>query len=246
LALANPSSHPYVVYQPPDNPWHTLADLLRRLPPGSAFAGPTAAWLLGLPLDPLHPIDVIVPVTSGVRSRAGLNVRHCMLEPTSVVISKGLPSTSIVRTLRDLALRLPRIETLVAVDAALRAGLIDRSTITAPRRLRMVAVHAEPAESPMETRLRWLLIKSGLPKPEVQRELRNADGRFVGRADLYYPTARLVIEYDGGTHRDRLVEDDHRQNLLLSAGYRLLRFTATDMHQRPETITSLVHRMLRV
>jgi very-short-patch-repair endonuclease len=226
------------------DPWPVLAELLGRLPPGSAFAGPTAAWLLGLPLDPLNPIDVIVPVTSGVRSRAGLNVRHCTLEQAAVVISKGLAGTSIVRTLRDLALRLPRVETLVAIDAALCAGLIDRSTITAPRRLRTVAVHAEPAESPMETRLRWLLIKAGLPKPEVQTELRDSDGRFIGRADLYYPTARLVIEYDGANHRDRLVEDNRRQNALISAGYKVLRFTAADIHQQPGVITSRIRQAI--
>ncbi|TMC76445.1 MAG: DUF559 domain-containing protein [Chloroflexi bacterium] len=96
----------------------------------------------------------------------------------------------------------------------------------------------------METRLRWLLIQAGLRTPEVQAELRNADGRFVGRADLYYPAARLVIEYDGANHRDRLVEDNRRQNLLLNAGFRLLRFTAADIHQRPDVVTSQVRRAL--
>ncbi len=102
----------------------------------------------------------------------------------------------------------------------------------------------EPAESPMETRLRWLLLQAGLPRPQVQTDLRDADGRFVGRADLYYRTARLVIEYDGANHRDRLVEDNRRQNLLLNAGFRLLRFTAADIHQRPDVVTSQVQRAL--
>ena len=93
----------------------------------------------------------------------------------------------------------------------------------------------------METRLRWTLIQAGLPKPEVQTELRNQEGRFVGRADLYYPQSRLVIEYDGANHRDRLVEDNRRQNALLAAGFRLLRFTAAD---RPETVTALVKNAL--
>ena len=95
----------------------------------------------------------------------------------------------------------------------------------------------------METRLRWTLIRSGLPRPIVQAELRNSEGRFVGSADLYYPQSRLVIEYDGANHRDRLVEDNKRQNLLVSAGHRLLRFTSAD---EPELITAQVTKQLRV
>jgi hypothetical protein len=45
----------------------------------------------------------------------------------------------------------------------------------------------------METRLRWLLIDAGLPIPEVQTDLYNSSGEFIGRADLYYPAANLVV-----------------------------------------------------
>ena len=107
-------------------------------------------------------------------------------------------------------------------------------------RLRQLAQVAAPAESPMETRLRWLLIKAGLPLPEVQVDLYDDAGQFVGRADLYYPAAHLVIEFDGGNHRDRLVSDDRRQNSLVSAGYRVLRFTVADVYGRPEAIVGQV------
>ena len=111
-------------------------------------------------------------------------------------------------------------------------------------RLRSLASIAAPAESPMETRLRWLLIQAGLPYPEVQANLRDASARFVGRADLYYPAARLVLEFDGGNHRERLVEDNRRQNALVDAGYRLLRFTAADIHGRPGVVVAQVRAAL--
>src|SRR4029077_2928036 len=99
--------------------------------------------------------------------------------------------------------------------------------------LRSLATYAAPAESPMETRLRWLLIQAGLPRPEIQTDLYDPERQFVGRADLYYPAARLVLEYDGGNHRERLVEDDRRQNLLINAGFRLVRFTAAPVQGLP-------------
>ena len=211
-----------------DDRWRLLVAWRSRLPPdAAAFAGLTAAWLHRLDVDPCNPIEVVVPTTSGIRSRLGLVVHRS--ETRDVTTVRGLPATTIERTFRDLRRRLPPVEILVLADQALR--------------LRLGRFHdlAEPAESQMETRLRWTLLQAGLPRPKVQTELRDSEGRFLGRADLYYPQARLVIEYDGANHRERLIEDDRRQNLLINAGLRILRFTAAD---RPETITALVRRAL--
>jgi hypothetical protein len=82
----------------------------------------------------------------------------------------------------------------------------------------------------METRLRMQLIRARLPMPCVQADLYDGHGQFLGRADLYYPDRRLIIEYDGANHRDRLTADMRRQNALVNAGYHLLRFTAADLH----------------
>jgi very-short-patch-repair endonuclease len=193
--------------------WH------RRLP-NAIFTGLSAAWLYRLDVDPCHPVDVTVPPGSGIRSRPGLVVHRAAAQAVEV---RGLPATTLQRTFADLRRRLPRVELLVLADEALRLKLGRFDEL------------AEPAESPMETRLRWLLIDSGLPRPEVQVKL------SFGRADLYYRSARLVIEYDGANHRDRLVEDNRRQNLLINAGYRVLRFTASD---RPQTITAQVRLAL--
>lgn len=106
--------------------------------------------------------------------------------------------------------------------------------------MRNLARFAEPAESPMETRLRWLLLEAGLPRPEVQHDLRDDEGQFIGRADLYYPAAGLVIEFDGGNHRERLITDDRRQNLLINAGFKVLRFTTPDLVARPATVIAQV------
>jgi len=96
----------------------------------------------------------------------------------------------------------------------------------------------------METRLRIELITARLPRPLVQAEIRDAAGCFIGRADLYYPDRRLVIEYDGTNHRDRLIDDNRRQNLLVDAGFNVLRFTAADLNQRPGAVAALVRAAL--
>ncbi len=154
------------------------------------------------------------------------------------------------------SLRLPRVDALIAIDMAVHRGLtrvddLKRHADAAKggpgaHRLRSLALLAAAAESPMETRLRWTLIHAGLPCPQVQTNLRDREQRFVGRADLYYPDAQLILEYDGANHRDRLVEDNRRQNLLINAGYQLLRFTATDIHQRPEVIVAQVRSALEL
>jgi very-short-patch-repair endonuclease len=69
-------------------------------------------------------------------------------------------------------------------------------------------------------------------------------GLFVGRPDLYYLDRRLALEYDGATHRDSLPADNRRQNRILEAGYRLLRFTAADIFNTPASVVALVRRAL--
>jgi len=154
---------------------------------------------------------------------------------------RGLRTTNIHRTLRGLCATLPPVEALVAIDMALHRRLVNPESL----RPLSLAKFAAAAESAMETRLRWLLIQAGLPRPDVQTDLRDGEGRFLGRADLYYPAARLVLEYDGGNHRERLVSDDRRQNLLINAGFHVLRFTASDVHQHPEMVVAQVRGWLR-
>jgi len=93
----------------------------------------------------------------------------------------------------------------------------------------------------METRMRLELITARLPRPSVQAALRDATGNFIGRSDLYHPDRRLVIEYDGENHKDRLVADLRRQNALVNAGYHLLRFTAADL-RTPGSVVTQVRR----
>lgn len=216
-----------------------LRAVSQRLPPRSAFSGSTAAWILGLDLAP-EPIEVTIPRDLSIRARAGVKLRRSALCDNEIEVRRGFRITIPLRTVCDLGSRKDLVESTVAIDMALHAGLITRSALGGHieshtgakgiKRLRRALELADGrSESPMETRLRLQLINAGLPRPEVQSELRDSTQRFVGRADLYYPDVRLVIEFDGQNHRERLGADLRRQNAIVNAGYHILRFTAADV-----------------
>jgi very-short-patch-repair endonuclease len=60
---------------------------------------------------------------------------------------------------------------------------------------------------------------------------------------MLYRAQRLAIEYDGGNHRDRLIDDNRRQNRLIGADFRMLRFTKADVYGSPESIVAQVRKL---
>ena len=227
-----------------------LQAVAKRVPPHCAFSGQTAAWILGLDTAWCEPVEVTIGRDVPVRARVGVKLRRAALPESDVIVRSGLRVTSAMRTVRDLGGRADLVESVVAVDVALRAGLVHLSELashvaTHPgekgiRRLRRALGLADPrSESPMETRLRLELIMARLPRPSVQSELCDRRGNFIGRADLYYPDRRLVIEYDGDNHKERLVADLRRQNALVNAGYHLLRFTVADLRSAGSVVAQV-------
>ena len=233
----------------PDNPILTLVSVSRRLPE-AVFSGCTAGWLHGLDLPPVDPVEVTVQ-NAHTSNRASVHLRRATLTSIEVIRLRGLLVTSALRTAVDLGSRKPLVEAVVAMDMALHQRIVSLRELLAfvganqgakgIAILRRAIELAEPAtESPMETRLRLLLVLAGLPRPQAQVSIRDPHGGFLGRPDLYYPAHRLGLEYDGGTHRDRLVEDNRRQNRLLNGDVRLLRFTAADIFQAPGSVINQV------
>jgi hypothetical protein len=226
----------YVWAKLSETPFQKLEAARLQLPASAAFSGRTAAWLHGLDVAPCEPIDTI-------------------LDSAEVVVRRGFRTTSVMQTLFDISRRLSLVEAVVIADMALHAGLVEafefsdwlatrkgRQGVRAARRVLELGDAA--AESPMETRLRMLLVLNALPRPEVQVTLRDESGVFLGRPDLFYREHKLGLEYDGEFHRVSLVEDNRRQNRLLSAGIKLLRFTAGDVLRRPASVVAQVRDML--
>ncbi len=238
-----------------DDPSVVLTATSRRLPATAVFSGRTAAWLHGLDLRPCDPVEVTLPLGSHISRLAGIAVRRSDVSASETVTRCGHLTTSMVRTLADLGRHLPLVEAVAALDMALHQRLLKSSDLRSwvcihprypgIRRLRRAIELTEPAtESVMETRLRLVLVLARLPRPLAQISLYDEDGHFVGRPDFYYPRHRLALEYDGSSHRENLTGDDRRQNRMVDAGYRLLRFTAADVLSAPDSVVALVRRAL--
>lgn len=143
---------------------------------------------------------------------------------------------------RDGAARRPAVTTLAELR---RVVLAARGARGAAR-----ARHALPAlrvgpESRMETHLRLLLLRSGLPEPLVNPTVR------VGADDLHpdlaYLDERVVIEYQGERHRTdqrRWRDDMRRRERFESAGYRVVEAHAGDVFAEPEAFLARVCRIL--
>jgi very-short-patch-repair endonuclease len=224
------------------------------LPPDGALGGYSAAALHGAVCGPPNAAAEIIAPRGDVRKRRGLVVRQCALDPADVDEVAGLRVTSPRRTADHLGRRLPLVDAVVALDALVRVGRFAPADLLhgavgarGCRRLRdAVALADARAESPMETRLRVLLVLAGLPAPVPQFRVRDRSGVVRARVDLAYPDARLALEYDGAHHFDaRHGRSDRRRDLQLDdLDWHTMRFVDADLLATPHETVRRVRRRL--
>src|SRR5579864_4144862 len=107
-----------------------LRRALERLPAGSAFSGLTAAWLHGLDSEFAVRIEATAPADAGISTRAGMQIRRSRLDASDVVMARGFPATSMLRTLCDLCIQHSLIESVVFADTALHKRLVTIAALT--------------------------------------------------------------------------------------------------------------------
>ncbi|HTK67944.1 MAG TPA: DUF559 domain-containing protein [Pseudonocardia sp.] len=221
---------------------------------GGVLAGYSATSLLRAECAPVDaPAEVIVDWN--LESRAGLRVHRDTLRPDEVRTVAGCRVTTPLRTAYDLGRWLGLPEAVVALDTlAARFGFRpeDVRALRRPgarniRYLDQAVELADPAsDSPMETRLRVLLVLGGLPAPAVQHPVPDASGNILGRLDLAYPSALLGLEYDGEFHYDpaRAIRDRRRDARMAAWGWQVMRFSAADVLATPNRTVELVRQVL--
>jgi hypothetical protein len=228
------------------------------LPVGAAVGGLSAAYLWGVDLVPADcPVSVVVPRTRRIRRDRRIAAHYTTLARDDVTVLGGVPITSPERTAFDVCRSGSRVTALIAMDAILRQGMVKAEAVEALAQERCrwpgvpllteILLLAEPlAESPMESRLRLLLLDAGLPPAVAQHEVRDARGHFIGRVDLAWPEFKLAVEYEGDHHRERgqFRRDIARLDAMRVAGWTVVRLTADDVLRRPgRTVRSIATAM---
>lgn len=103
------------------------------------------------------------------------------------------------------------------------------------------------AESRRETMLRLLLVRAGLPEPEVNPEVYSDEGRWLARADLVYRRWKVIAEYDGDHHRTDRAQyerDQARIERLQDAGWIVVRVRARGLTTARDETVARVERAL--
>ncbi|MFJ2300260.1 DUF559 domain-containing protein [Oerskovia paurometabola] len=238
---------------------HDLEALCRAVAltfrPGDTFSHLTAAALLGLPLPADHrPLERLhVSSTHGVRAReASLLVGHSGALLRHVFQYRQLPVTIPARTWLDLGSAtgtgaravLTAEDLVVLTDAVLSLRHPATSRLELERALAWfvggrgtralrTALAAARAfvDSPMETRVRLLLVRSGFPCPVVGADL-FAEDQWVARPDMCWPQARIAIEYDGAHHyssQHQMRSDVARRENMERLGWRVIVLYSQDV-----------------
>jgi very-short-patch-repair endonuclease len=187
--------------------------------------------------------------------RPGLRVRgRPSLPEDAVTYVDGIPVTSIVQTLIDLAAELPAPRVERAVNEADKRDLID------PEALRTaVDAHAgEPgtpllrkildartfrlSDSDLEILFRPIAATAGLPPPLTKQVVNGFE------VDFYWPELRLVVETDGlRYHRTPSTQtrDAQRDRAHVLAGMTPLRFTHYEVKYEHAQVRSELSRIVR-
>ncbi len=90
-------------------------------------------------------------------------------------------------------------------------------------------------DSAPETRMRLLVVRAGVPEPEVNAALVDPNGNVIAHGDLVWPEYRVVLEYDGRQHAESLAQfaiDIRRLNDIAEGRYRVIRVDKTLLTDR--------------
>lgn len=191
-------------------------------------------------------IEVLVP--SPRPGPPGLVVRSAALREDEVTVEDGIPITTPVRTLFDLASVLPPDRLLKAVNevheqrrlwgSVSLPAMIDRHRgERGVRRLRRVvaqAGHGIPQRE-LEEAFSRFVARRRLPRPELQAQIR-VDERYF-RGDAVWRNRRLIVELHSAGHHGtapKISRDATRDRILLIAGWTVVHVTWAQLHDAGE------------
>ena len=215
---------------------------------GSVLSHTSAAAAYGIWSLPREFEIVTRPGNGGPRRHGGVLAHRSSTLDGDCAVLRGIPITSVSRTLLDLAGQIGDRALARAVREAIRLQL---STLRAlgddlgryrgrrgSRRLaasvaRYAGLPLERARSGAEVRAMEILRAAGRPLPKLNVRIAGEE------ADLSWPRARLIIEIDGGPFHLDVGEDARKQARWEAAGWRVARLPANHVYERPERLLAL-------
>lgn len=226
---------------------------------GALLACRSAAQLHGLLTAKAYtgPIEILRP--GHARRIPGVTVARGRAARRLVV--DGVPTTSVARTLVDLAsvLDVHALE-VAAEQAEFKRALDPRQVLTVIERwsgapagignLRAVLgderLNASQAGSMLERRALAILLEAGLPRPRLQSRFVIGQPAKQIRVDMHWPQADLVAEIDGPHHERPLarLRDAERDAGLRALGLTVLRISYRQIEDKPASVAPLVARFV--
>ena len=229
-----------------EHAWNRAHNALLGAPRDSVVVGLSAAAIWGMPLPPSAAQVLARGPVSLSRRGAATPSRRMKVDGHSIDIPDGhcaslesLVLTTPARTWVDCAALLPCDHLLAMGDYALGQGLVtldEMTSIVTWARARRGIVRARQilpwirvgVESAQESRLRWHVVASDLPEPDINPEVVLRGPRVV-RLDLAYVGLRIGLEYDGEWHIDTQEHDAKRRRQLEVVGWKVLVATKEDL-----------------
>ncbi|MDO9455144.1 endonuclease domain-containing protein [Nocardioides sp.] len=234
----------------------TLIRAALLIHPSAAYASfVSAAIVLGLPVPDPPFVHVTVTKHKDRRFRPQIKA-HVTDRKQPVIEVDGIRTTDPVATFIDCAGLLGLVDLVVLGDALVKKYRIEPAALVAAcqkstdyyANLALIAACfvRKGVDSPMETRLRMLIVLAGLPEPVVNYKIYNDDGTWRRRFDLCYPGIKLIVEYDGLHHAepDNREKDLERREEFDDEGYRIIVVTARGIYRTPEKTLQRVRRQL--
>jgi len=219
------------------------------------LSGYSAALVLGAACAPHPDTPAEVTVAGDLRAHPGLVVHRDRLTDSEVTRVRDVACTTPLRTAFDLARRPDPVEAVVAVDRLanrhhfhpdllLERCARDRGRRGVARVPDVVALANPYAGSPMETRLRLLIVRAGLPPPEVQWVVQDPATRTAFWLDLAWPELKIGIEYEGAAHTEpvRVLRDIARHTRLVDLGWQVYRYTKREVYGDRARIVAELNR----
>ena len=229
--------------------------------PAAVATSSSAARLWGLPGFEPGPPEVLVPVGRNHRPASGRVRETRSLPQAHVTRASGIPVVTPARLIVELAVHERALRVERAVDSAIAASILTPARLAevvaelACRGRRGSTVLREitaellpgyvPPASELESRFRDVVRSAGLPEPV--RQLDAGGSAWIGRVDVAYPAARLVVELDSRRWHDTRTareSDRQRDNALVAAGWRVIRITWRQLLDDPTGVVSLLRQLL--